>query len=268
MTATVLLTGSTDGIGLLTARRLVADGHRVLLHGRNADKLERVRAELSGRGADVDAFVADLSRLPDVDALADAVVARHPRIDVLINNAGVFKTSTPRTEAGLDTRFVVNTIAPARLTRRLLPAIAPTGRIVNLSSAAQAPVDLEALAGRRQLDDLAAYAQSKLALTMWSAALAAELGPDGPVVIAVNPGSLLNTRMVREGFGQSRAGADVGADILARASFSEAFASASGRYFDNDAGDFAPPHPDARNPAKCAAVAQAVETLGAQDGDR
>lgn len=262
MTATVLLTGATDGIGLETARHLAATGHRVLLHGRNATKLDGVRTELAQAGADVDSFVADLSRLSEVDALAAAVLQHHPRIDVLINNAGVLKASTTQTDDGLDVRFVVNTLAPARLTRRLLPAMGPTSRIVNLSSAAQAPVDLDAMAGRKSLDDFGAYAQSKLALTMWSAALAAELGSDGPVVVAVNPGSLLNTRMVREGFGRSRAGADVGADILVRAAFSDAFARASGRYFDNDAGDFGPPHPDALDPAKTTAVVNAIEQLG------
>ena len=263
MSATVLLTGATDGIGLLTARRLVAEGHHVLLHGRNANKLEGVRAELASNNPHIDTFVADLSQLPEVEALATNVLQRHPRLDVLINNAGVFKTSNPRTEHGLDVRFVVNTLAPALLTRKLLPAMGPSGRIINLSSAAQAPVNLDALAGRTPLDDFGAYAQSKLALTMWSSALAAELGADGPVVVAVNPGSLLNTRMVREGFGRSRAGADVGADILVRAAFSDEFASSSGRYFDNDAGAFASPHPDGLDAEICARVVDAIEELTA-----
>ena len=76
---------------------------------------------------------------------------------------------------------------------RLLPA---DGRVVNLSSAAQASVDLDALSGERQLDHGGAYAQSKLALTMWTAAMAHSLADSGPLLVAVNPGSLLATKMV------------------------------------------------------------------------
>lgn len=266
-TKTILITGATDGIGLEAARALSADGHRVLLHGRSPEKLARVADELAVPAADT--FLADLSDLSRVRELAQAVAARLEGLDVLINNAGVFKTSRPRTAAGHDVRFVVNTLAPVLLTELLLPLLGPSSRVVNLSSAAQSPVDLDALAGRRQLDEFGAYAQSKLALTMWSAALAQELGPDGPVVVAVNPGSLLDTKMVREGFGRSRAGADVGADILVRAALSEEFAEASGRYFDNDSGQFAAPHPEAGSASKAGAVVAAVRQLaGVGEGRR
>ena len=257
MSKTILITGATDGIGLEAARRLVADGHRVLLHGRSADKLDRVEAELSAQGT-VERYRADLSDLPQVEALADAVAARHDRLDVLINNAGVFTASQPRTAAGLDVRFAVNTLAPVLLTRRLLPLLGD-GRVVNLSSAAQAPVDLEALAGEPRLSDGAAYAQSKLALTMWSRTLAAEVGEDGPVVVAVNPGSLLGTKMVKEAFGTAGKDVGIGADVLVRAALSDEFADASGRYFDNDAGRFAPPHPDAHDDRKVEAVLRDIE---------
>ena len=167
---TILVTGATDGIGLETAEKLLAKGQRVLLHGRNPDKLEAVRASLSERfDADrFESFEADLSSLPAVEVLADAVAAKHESLDVLINNAGVFKTPNPVLENGQDVRFVVNTLAPALLTERLLPLLGASARVVNLSSAAQAPVDLNALAGTGRLADNAAYAQSKLALTMWT----------------------------------------------------------------------------------------------------
>lgn len=257
MSKTILLTGATDGIGLETARLLTRQGHRVLPHGRNPDKLARVAAELGATHR----YLADLSDLDAVRSMAAAVARDHDHLDALINNAGVFQVAQPRTAGGLDLRFVVNTLAPAVLTRALLPLLGAEARVVNLSSAAQAPVDPEALAGRRAVPAFQAYAQSKLALTVWSAALAEERGPAGPVLIAVNPGSLLDTRMVREGFGRSRAGADVGADILARAALSPEFADASGRYFDNDSGRFAPPHPAARDPRHVAAVLDGIAQL-------
>lgn len=256
---TVLITGSTDGIGLETARLMLSLGHRVLVHGRNPAKLDRVVAELDGGGR-VEGYAADLTSIAQVDALAAAVTERHERLDALINNAGVFVVPDRRTADGLDVRFVVNTVAPYRLTRRLLPLLGPAGRIVNLSSAAQAPVDLEVMAGRGELSDGEAYAQSKLALTMWSAALARSL-PEGPVVVAVNPGSKLATKMVKEAYGIAGADIRTGADVLRRAALEDEFAGASGRYFDNDAGRFADPHLDATDPARCDAVLEGVEAI-------
>lgn len=260
MTKTILITGATDGIGLLTARTLVAEGHRVLLHGRSADKL---RAAADAVGGTPKTYRADLSQLDQAAALAVAVRADHDRLDVLINNAGVFKTNWPLTPEGLDVRFVVNTLAPHVLTRRLLPNIPPDGRVVNLSSAAQAPVDIEAMLGKRRLGDMEAYAQSKLAITIWSQEMA-RAHPAGPVFVAVNPGSLLATKMVKEGFGVPGNDLRIGADILRRAALSDEFATVSGRYFDNDAGALGEPHPDANDQTRVNAVIQAIETLSSQ----
>ncbi|MCH2458130.1 MAG: SDR family NAD(P)-dependent oxidoreductase, partial [Henriciella sp.] len=225
---TILLTGATDGIGLETAKRLLEQGHKLLLHGRNPQKLNALRGEFAkDHGEDrVETCVADLSDLKAVGAMADAILAGHDHIDVLINNAGVLKTSDPVTPGGLDVRFVVNTLAPMLLSRRLAPIIVPGGRIVNLSSAAQAPVDFDALQGRRRLADNAAYAQSKLALTMWSNQYAEEGRAEDIMVVAVNPGSLLATKMVKEGYGIPGSDIGIGAGILVRAALSDEFADA------------------------------------------
>lgn len=267
MTKTILLTGATDGIGLETAKALAADGHNLLLHGRNDQKLAATRAMLTERtGAAVETWRADLSSFAEVEALAAAVSKAYPKLDVLINNAGVFKTSNPGTADGLDARFMVNTIAPYLLTRRLLPLMPPEGRVVNLSSAAQMPVVIDALSQPPQYGDQEAYAQSKLALTMWSAQLAQEIGATGPVVVAVNPASLLGSKMVQEAYGVAGGDLRVGADILVRAALSDEFANASGRYFDNDRGQFAAPHPDAMNAAKNARLISALDELVARFG--
>ncbi|MEM9069537.1 MAG: SDR family NAD(P)-dependent oxidoreductase [Myxococcota bacterium] len=254
---TILITGSTDGIGLEAAKLLVSQGHRVLLHGRTEEKLVRVASELGG----VQAFRADLSKLADVQSLAEEVRAAHSKLDVLINNAGVFHTSNTVAQ-GIDVRFVVNAVAPYLLTRELLPVL-PGGRVINVSSAAQQSVAADAFATAGGLSAGAAYAQSKLALTMWSRALADALGADGPSVVAVNPGSMLGTKMVRDGFGVAGGDVAIGARILVRLAL-EAEGEESGKYFDNDIGRFGPPHPDALDGEKAQRVVRAIESMLAQ----
>ncbi|MCT8159481.1 SDR family NAD(P)-dependent oxidoreductase [Pseudoruegeria sp. SHC-113] len=256
MKKTILITGATDGIGRATAQALAGDGHRPILHGRNAEKLAAVAAEVGG---EVRTELADFADLSKVAALGRRVAEAHGPVDVLINNAGVLRTSQPRTASGEDVRFVVNTFAPALLSRLLLPALAPGARLVHLSSAAQAPVDLAALRGERPLEAMEAYAQSKLALTLWSQAFG-QAHPEGLVSVAVNPGSLLATNMVREGFGMAGHDIGIGVGILTRAALSPEFATASGKYFDNDAGRFAAPQADASDPAKLRAVVEAIES--------
>ena len=267
MSKTILITGSTDGIGLETAKLLVSQGHTVLLHGRNPAKLEaaeKLLAALPGAGQ-VESYVADLSRMADVESLAKAVAEDRATLDILINNAGVFKTSDTVTPDGLDVRFAVNAIAPYLLAQHLIPLMPTSGRIVNVSSAAQSPVNLDALAGQIRLsEDFTAYAQSKLALTMWSRSLALSLKDGGPAIIAVNPGSMLGSKMVKEAFGVAGGDIRIGADILTRAALTEEFAAASGQYFDNDSGRFAAPHSDALDPQKCQQVVGAIETVLAE----
>jgi NAD(P)-dependent dehydrogenase (short-subunit alcohol dehydrogenase family) len=263
MQKTIFITGSTDGIGLETARMLVSSGHNVLLHGRSPAKLEKVETTLAALpdGGPVESYASDLSRMANVEALAKAVAERHTKLDVLVNNAGIFKVSTPMTPDGLDVRFAVNTIAPYLLTKRLLPLIGASGRVINVSSAAQSPVDKQALFGRVQLSDMAAYSQSKLALTMWSRTMSLSLGENGPAIIAVNPGSMLGTKMVKQAFGAAGGDLRIGAEILCRAALADEFAAASGRYFDNDSGQFASPHPDARNPQKSEEIVRVMEAV-------
>lgn len=261
MTKTILITGATDGIGLEAAKLLAADGCTLLLHGRSAAKLAAVQAQIEGSQT----FLADLSDLSAVAAMADEIAASHTHLDVLINNAGVLKAPQTVTASGHDIRFMVNTFAPYLLAKRLLPLMDGAGRIVNLSSAAQAPVNLEAMAGKTSLADMEAYSQSKLAITMWSRIMA-EGSPEGPLIVSVNPGSLLATNMVKEGFGIAGNDIGIGSGILHRAALSDEFKGKSGAYFDNDAGKFGPPHPDAMDDVKARAVVAGIEAVLVEAG--
>ena len=256
---TILMTGSTDGIGLQAAKVLAAKGHEVILHGRSAEKLATIKTAHPELAA-APSFIADLSDLKETAQMAEAIIAAHPSLDVLINNAGVFKAPVSKAPNGMDLRFVVNTLAPYVLAQGLLPIIPKTGRILNLSSAAQMPIDMKAMTGHTPLSESMAYAQSKLAITMWSAHMAAAL-PDGPAVIAVNPASLLGTKMVKEAYGSEGKDIRIGSDILVRLALEAEFADKSGQYYDNDRGRFGPPHADALDSQKIAAFMRELEAL-------
>ncbi|GHB59635.1 oxidoreductase [Psychrosphaera saromensis] len=280
MKKTILITGATDGIGLETAKLLAADGHDLLIHGRSPEKLAAVKTLLSaienvGR---ITSYVADLSDFSDVKNLVNKIKGEHSVLDVLINNAGVFKTPDTITSDGLDSRFVVNTIAPYFISQHLLPLLANakessldetacSGRIINLSSAAQAPLDIAAFVGDTQkvknLSDMEAYAQSKLAITMWSHTLAEKLAqqPQAITVIAVNPGSLLASKMVKEGFGLVGNDLSIGAKILNRMALEPGIEQHSGQYFDNDSGQFAAAHLDVMDKQKSAQLIDAMEQI-------
>ncbi len=263
MKKTILITGSTDGIGKATAQALIAQGHNVLLHGRNSQKLESVKSELSNLNGsnNIEVYSADLSDFSQVRQLANAVSEKHRTIDVLINNAGVYKVPNKNAQNGIDIRFVVNTISPYLLTKILIPLLGSDGRVVNLSSAAQAPVDISALGESNRLSDDMAYAQSKLAITMWSRQLAKTQAQQGPSIIAVNPASFLGSNMVKEAYGLPGKDLQIGVDILMRAALADEFSNASGLYFDNDKGTFSDPHPDALDSAKIKAVTEKIEEI-------
>lgn len=267
MTQTILITGATDGIGLATAKILAAKGHKLLIHGRNPEKLTAVKAQLlalttrDANKTSVKTYVADLSILSEVKSFSDKVKAEHQRLDVLINNAGILKTSTPFTTDGLDVRFSVNTIAPYIITKQLSSLLGKEGRVLNLSSTAQAPVNIDALTGKIQLADMEAYAQSKLAITMLSLSMANTYKDTGPAVLSVNPGSLLASKMVQQGFGLAGKDINIGANILIYLALEEGISHYSGQYFDNDKGEFSAPHADAMNLQKSDELIEMIDVV-------
>ncbi len=251
----ILITGSTDGIGLATAKKLTSLGHKVIVHGRNTEKLNKVATEL-----DLESVQADFSNLCEVQSMADFILEKYDKIDVLINNAGVFKVSNPRTTDGYDVRYVVNTFAPYLLTKKLLP-ILKKGRVINLSSAAQASVDFEAMRGNIVMDDFEAYAQSKLAITMWSRYVANTMGSNGPVFIAVNPASLLGTKMVKEGFNTAGNDINIGVNILTSLSLDDQHLKHSGEYYDNDNQRYSVPQADGLDDEKAKRIVELMDDI-------
>ncbi|CAL2057445.1 SDR family NAD(P)-dependent oxidoreductase [Tenacibaculum sp. 190524A05c] len=262
MNKNILITGSTDGIGKLTAHILAKQGHQIYIHGRNPEKVANTISELkkSTENENIFGFTADFSDLNEVVELAQNINSKIDSIDVLINNAGVFK-STHKNYLGLDLRFAVNYLAPYTFTQYLLPVLqrSNSSRVINLSSAAQSTIDLNALEGKTDISMQESYAQSKLALTMWSFDFAKK--HSDVLTIAVNPGSLLNTKMVKEAYGNHWSSADKGANILVELATSENLKEFSGSYFDNDRGSFGEAHQDAYDEQKIESLLSATNNL-------
>ena len=262
---TLLITGATDGLGLATARQLAGAGHHLIVHGRDPHKLAALADELAAHTR-VETYVADLGDMQAVRYMATTLSATYPHIDALINNAGVYKA--PQTDKHtIDIRFRVNTIAPYILTRALMNNLSG-GRVINLCSAAQTPVNLAALHGLQQCHSpMDAYAQSKLALTTWTMAMAntatQKSQPADIQFIAINPGSLLATKMVQQGFGISGKDTGPAVTLLVSAAVGTAFATANGSYFDNDIGEFGRAHPEAYQPKQQQQLLELLELMTA-----
>jgi NAD(P)-dependent dehydrogenase (short-subunit alcohol dehydrogenase family) len=203
---TVLVTGSTDGVGRYVAARLAADGAKVLIHGRDRDRAKSLADDLRREGHGEAVFYqADLSSLAGARQLADAVLADHKRLDVLVSNAGIgsrTQGAERRTSAdGHELRFAVNYLSGFLLAHLLLPllrASAPS-RIVNVASLGQHPIDFDDVMLTKNYSGSRAYAQSKLAQIMFTIDLARELEGSGVTVNSLHPATYMNTTMVREG---------------------------------------------------------------------
>lgn len=191
---TCLVTGSTHGIGLATARSLAALGATVLVHGRDAGRARAV-ADMIGRDTgnrEVRAVQADFAQFAQVRRLADELTASLPRLDVLINNAGVMARSGARSADGYELTFAVNHLAPFLLTNLLLDKLrqsAPS-RIVVVASEAhrRAELDFGDLMNSKVSSLLTRYERSKLANLLFVRSLARRLAGSGVTVQALHPG--------------------------------------------------------------------------------
>jgi len=203
---TVLITGSTDGVGRYVAARLAAAGANVLIHGRDRARAKALADEIRGQGHIEPIFYqADLASLAGARRLAAAVLAGHQRLDVFISNAGIGSRSLGserQTSAdGHELRFAVNYLSGFLLAHLLLPllkASAPS-RIVNVASLGQHPLDFDDVMLTKGYNGNRAYAQSKLAQIMFTIDLAQELEGSDVTVNALHPATYMNTTMVREG---------------------------------------------------------------------
>jgi NAD(P)-dependent dehydrogenase (short-subunit alcohol dehydrogenase family) len=236
---TALITGSTDGVGRVVAKRLAAAGVRVLVHGRDLERGQGLLSELRAEGRDdADFLQADLSSLAETRRLAEAVAASEQRLDILVNNAGIGsggaagQRSTSRD--GFELRFAVNYLSGFLLTRLLLPKILSStpSRIVNVASLGQAPIDFEDVMITRGYSGSRAYSQSKLSQIMFTIDLAQELAGMGVTVNSLHPATYMNTTMVRQSGTTPISTVDEGADAIMNLIASRELEGKSGLFFD------------------------------------
>ena len=236
---TILITGSTDGLGRATARELAALGATVLLHGRSRQRIEESRSEIVAAtgNRNIRGYLADFSELAQVRRLAEEVRRANPRLEMLVNNAGIgagnLKEARREVSAdGVELRFAVNYLAPFLLTRLLLPLLKDSApaRVINVASVGQHPLDFGNLMLEKHYDPVNAYRQSKLAQIMFTIDLAAELEGTGVTVTCRHPASLMDTKMVLEWFGHTMSRVRDGVDALMNMATSPEFDSISGAY--------------------------------------
>lgn len=228
----IFLTGSTDGIGLSTAQMLGArENVRLMLHGRNPAKGAKLLEDLLPQkpaSTTITYHNADLSSLKDVVGLSKEISSAVPKLDILINNAGIGAAGEGEglqvTSEGHELRLTVNCLAPYLLSELLLPLLSrgekPT--VLHVTSLGQAPFDFDDPHGERSYEGLSAYRKTKFAMTAlgFQQANAERWKSAGILINCIHPGTLLNTKIVRDagllrdGSGSPDVGAKAITDVL------------------------------------------------------
>jgi NAD(P)-dependent dehydrogenase (short-subunit alcohol dehydrogenase family) len=248
----ILVTGATDGLGKALATRLASGDATVLLHGRDDARGQRTVDEIrDATGNDrLRWYRADFAALDEVREMADRVARDEPRLDALVNNAGIGVTlpgdgARMESRDGYELRFAVNYLAGFLLTRRLVPLLVDSApaRIVNVSSAGQAPIDFDDVMLERDYNGVQAYCQSKLAQVMSTFDLAEELSDARVTANCLHPATYMPTKMVTHSGSRPVSTLEEGTRATLRLVVAPELAEVTGRYFDGEAESSA--HPQA-----------------------
>jgi len=230
----VLVTGSTGGLGRETARAVARKGDHVIIHGRNEARGNALVAEITAeRKGSARFYRADFESLDEIRGLGISILADYKRLDVLVNNAGIFNPDQNErrvSDDGYEIHFQVNYLAGYILTQMLMPLLetsAPS-KIINVASG-QAPIDFENLMLESGYDGFQAYLQSKHAQIMMTFSLADEFSSRGITINAMHPSNLMNTDMVLEAGFEPQSSVETGRDALLRLINDEV---GTGKFFD------------------------------------
>jgi len=231
---TILITGSTDGLGKLVAKHLAMEDATVLIHGRNEQKGNSLVNELTTQTGNsrLKYYNGDFSSLNKVKELCEHILKDQSHIDILINNVGIGKgryNNRELSDDGIELRFEVNYLSHVLLTEKLLPLLKDkSSSIINVASIGQEPINFKNLMLDSGYDGFLAYRQSKTALIMYTFDLAIRLKENRINVNALHPASLMNTNMVMEDWGHSMTTVEQGAEALENLLLTET----TGAYYD------------------------------------
>ncbi|MCF6242755.1 MAG: SDR family oxidoreductase [Bacteroidales bacterium] len=233
---TILITGATDGIGLQTALELAKLDANLIIHGKNPDKGKTVKEDLISKtkNSKIHYYNADLSSFDEIEHFSNQIVKDFTRLDVLINNAGIYEKKKIILENGLEKTFMVNYLSAFVLTLKLLSLIkkGEDSKIINVSSMVHASsIDFENLNGEKFYSGDSAYSLSKLCNILFTYQLAEVLEKDKIAVNALHPG-VINTKLLRAGWGPFGSSTDEGAACILYLVKMKQFVS--GYYFEND----------------------------------
>jgi len=252
----ILITGSTDGIGLETARQLTQKGAEVIIHGRNQKKADLILDKWSseGIGTPPECFIADFSSLNSVKVLSNKIHKKYNLLDVLINNAGVYQRNYKKTKDGFEMSWGVNHLAHFYLTLLLLDVfkIPSSSRIVTVASMAHSSsMEWDNLNAEQFYDGYDAYSRSKLANILFAFELADKVKNTKITSNCLHPG-VINTKLLAAGWGGIGNSVTKGAKNVMFVAADPYLIDKSGYYFVNQ---------KSRKPAKIAYNKSAREKL-------
>jgi NAD(P)-dependent dehydrogenase (short-subunit alcohol dehydrogenase family) len=193
---TILITGTTNGIGRVTALELAHQGHRLVMANRNRDKSEKLRTEILNQTGNeaIEILDLDLASLDSVKRCTEAFLANHDKLDLLINNAGLMSMDEVITMDGYELQFAVNALSQLQFTLHLVPALAAAApsHVIFVTSMMHkfGKLDPDSFRGWQKYHHQASYNQSKLVMTMLARELADRLGDRGIKVNSLHPGAV------------------------------------------------------------------------------
>ena len=232
---TILITGSTDGIGRETAKELAEKGQRIIIHGRSQSKAQKVKEELNSINpkADHKIAVADLESQQQILDLSSRLREEESRIDVLINNAGIYQNKLEFSQDQIEKTTAVNYHSHFILTLLLMPLLNNSAepRIINLSSMVHAKnLDPDKIWDPINFNGSQAYSDSKLAMILFTFKLDKIL--ENVLVNCLHPG-VINTKLLRQGWGAGGSSVEKGAETPVYLALSDEVKEESGSYFVN-----------------------------------
>jgi NAD(P)-dependent dehydrogenase (short-subunit alcohol dehydrogenase family) len=220
----ILVTGSTDGLGRGVAAELAARGAHVIVHGRDPGRVDEAVRETGA----AEGLVADLADLAQVRGLAGEA----GELDTLVNNAGVIESERRESADGYELTLAVNHLSHFLLTELVLLRMREPGRIVNVSSVGQAPLDWDDLMFQRGYDGYTAYARSKLAQMLFTIELAERLEGRDITVNALHPATLMDTKILLQNMGPPRSSVEEGVEAVVQLVADPDLDGVTGRFFD------------------------------------